>query len=307
MKSIGLPRLLLTAALCAAVHLPALARVTSGFTAGADGVVLHYRAAGSSDAPHTILFVPGWRVSSYIWTKQLEHFTAAGYRVIAIDSRSQGGSTVRQSHNAPEDRAADIQEVIAGLHLTHLVLVGWSQGVQDVAAYVKRFGDRAVDGLVLVDSPLSGGPEDVSENPGFIKVIVRGMSSYAADPRAYSDGMMHAIISTPTDATVFAKLTEESMKTPPDVGVAMQAQDLLTTDRRSALVACNKPVLIVASGKNPLLDQMRGMAATLPHAETVVIERAEHAVFFDQPEEFNRRLEAFVKTLGSSGEASGGR
>jgi non-heme chloroperoxidase len=241
--------------------------------------------------------VPGWRVSSYIWTKQLEQFASVGYRVIAIDSRSQGGSTVRQSHNAPEDRAADIAQVIAGMHLTHLVLVGWSQGVQDVGAYVKRFGDAAVDGLVLIDSPLSGGPEDVSDTPGFIKTIARSMARYSADPRAYSDGMMHAIISIPAAATLYAKLTDESMKTPPDVGLAMLVQDLLTTDRRLDLAACKKPVLVVASATNPLLDQVRRMAATLPNAQSLVIDHAAHAVFFDQPGEFARRLEAFVADL----------
>jgi hypothetical protein len=36
------------------------------------------------------------------------------------------------------------------------------------------------------------------------------------------------------------------------------------------------------------------LAASLPHAQLVVIEHAAHAVFFDQPDEFNRKLEQFV-------------
>jgi non-heme chloroperoxidase len=286
--------LLLLSALEAAAAAPA---ITPGFAPGADGVRIHYRAAGAADAAHTLLLVPGWRISSLIFRHQLEYFAAHGFRVVAIDSRSQGGSTVVESHNAPEDRAADLQSVIAALHFTRLVLVGWSQGVQDTAAYVGRFGTSAVAGFVLVDSPVSAGPEDITANPQFIGQVLRGMARYSNDPRGYSDGLMHAIISTTIPAATYAQLVDESMKTPPDVGLAMLAQDLLTTDRRAALAAFDKPVLVVASAKSPLLEQTRRMATALPHARLAVIEHAAHAVFFDQPDEFDRRLQAFVAGL----------
>lgn len=287
---------LLLAALGQAAAAPV---ITSGFAPGADTVRIHYREAGAADSARSLLLVPGWRISSLVFTHQLEYFAAHGLRVVAIDSRSQGGSTVVGSHNAPEDRATDLQQVIAALHLTRLVLVGWSQGVQDTAAYVKRFGTAAVDGFVLVDSPVSAGPADIAENPQFVRQVLRGMASYSSDPRGYSDGLMHAIISTPTPAATYRQLVDESMKTPPDVGLAMLAQDLLTTDRRAALAAFDKPVLVVASARSPLLDRTRRMAGVLPHAQLAIIDHAAHAVFFDQPDEFNRRLMGFVAGLGA--------
>jgi non-heme chloroperoxidase len=138
-------------------HARASGKISEGFSAGADQVRIHYWYAGAQEAKHTLLLIPGWRISASIWLKQLDYFSDRGYRVIAIDSRSQGGSSIARSGNAPEDRAADIDRVIAGLHLKHVGLVGWSQGAQDVVAYVDRFGTGAVACLALIDSPVSAG------------------------------------------------------------------------------------------------------------------------------------------------------
>jgi len=271
----------------------AMAGITDGFVA-LDDVRIHYLESGPKDAAHTLLFVSGWRTSSSIWSKQLDHFSAQGYRTIAMDPRSQGGSTVVESGNSPEVRAGDIQQLIAKLKLSHLTLVGWSQGVQDVAAYVDRFGTSQVQALVLVDAPVSAGADDVTASPGFVKVSLQGMASFSSDPRGYSLGMFHAIISAKAPPEFFAHLADEAMKTPSDIGISMLVLDFLSIDRRPALKKFDKPTLWVASAESELLDTQRSEAAALPRGQFAVIEHAAHAVFFDQAEEFDRRLEAFV-------------
>jgi non-heme chloroperoxidase len=279
---------------CIAGRVCAGGEYSEGYVAVAGTLRIHYLQSGIVKAQHSLLFIPGWRISASIWSRQLDYFSQHGYRAVAIDSRSQGSSGIVQSRNAPEDRAKDVQEIILGLHLAHLTLVGWSQGAQDVAAYVEQFGTDRLDSLALVDSPVSSGTADVTESPGFVKSILEGIGTYSHDPRAYSEGMMHAIITAPTPAEVFTQLVNESMKTPPDIGVAMLVQDVLTTDRRAALKKFDKPTLVVASGESRLLDAQRQMTASLPRAQLVVIEHAAHAVFFDQPDAFNRKLEDFV-------------
>jgi pimeloyl-ACP methyl ester carboxylesterase len=80
----------------------------------------------------------------------------------------------------------------------------------------------------------------------------------------------------------------------------MLTQSLLTTDRRKALAAVDKSVLVVISAvDNPLVEQEQRMAATLPHSKLVMVDHAAHAVFFDQPDQFNEQLRAFVAGLES--------
>jgi len=287
--------------LCCLSTLPARAGISEAYTSGADQVRIHYLAAGPADASRSILFIPGWQTSARIWSAQLDYFSARGYRVVAMDPRSQGDSTVLQSGNAPEDRARDIHAVMTGLKLRHLTLVGWSQGVQDTAAYVDRYGTAALERIVLVDATVSDGPADAKENPAFVQTILQYMAAYSRDPRSYADGFMHAIISAPAAATTFAQLEAEFMKTPSDIGISMQMQDMFTVDRRPALKKFHKPTLVIVSATSPLLDQQRQMAAALPQGRFVVVEHAAHALFFDQPQVFDRLLESFI-----SGRAVGG-
>jgi non-heme chloroperoxidase len=289
------------ALLTTVTHSRAAEKISEGFTAGADQVRIHYWYAGTDGAKHTLLLIPGWRISASIWSKQLAYFSGRGYRVIAMDSRSQAGSSVVQSGNAPENRAADIDRVIDGLHLKHVGLVGWSQGAQDVVAYVDRFGTGAVESLALIDSPVSAGPADVTESPQFVKIILQGIGVYSRNPRASSDGMMHAIISAPTSPDIFKHLDDESLTTPVDIGISMLVQDLFVTDRRPALKKFDKPTLVVASGQSPLLDAQKQMAAMLPQGQFVVIDHSAHAVFFDQPDEFNEKLNDFVSATQATG------
>ena len=284
---------------------PAAARIVEGFTAGADQVKIHYREAGPKDARRTLLLIPGWRMSASIWSNQLDDFSARKYRVVAMDPRSQGGSTVLASGNTPENRSEDIRGVISGLELKHVVLVGWSQAAQDVAAYVERFGTGAVDGLALIDTPVSAGPGAVASNPESVKDALRGIAAFSRAPRDYSEGMVRAIISAPIPPEMISHLVEEAMKTPPDISIAMLVQDFLTVDRRPALKKFDKPTLVVASGESGELEEQRQMAAALPRGRFVVIPHAAHAVFVDQPAAFNRELEKFVSALSGAGPGRG--
>ncbi|HEV2212659.1 MAG TPA: alpha/beta hydrolase, partial [Gammaproteobacteria bacterium] len=162
-----IPVILLSLACCCSAA-SARADISSGYVSGADAVRIHVLQAGPADSPHSILFLPGHMIGASIWTQQLNDFAAQGYRVVALDARSQGESG-QAKDNAPQDRARDIQAVVTGLKLTHLTLVGWSQGVQDVAAYVGQTGTGALERIVLVDSSVSRGPDAVKETPGFLR------------------------------------------------------------------------------------------------------------------------------------------
>jgi microsomal epoxide hydrolase len=282
--------------LCAAaiVASPVQAAMSESVVPGSDGARIHLLQDGPGAAARTLLLIPGWLTSATIWRAQIRYFAARGERVIALDSRSQGASSVVYSHNDPESRARDIHEVITDLHLTGLVLVGWSQGVQDVAAYVDQFGTAGVSRLVLVDSTVSGGPEDVTAHPQFVRIVLRNMALYSHDPRAYSRGFMRAIISAPTPPPVMASLIDGFMRTPPAVGIAMQIEDLFTVDRRPYLKKFDRPTLIIVSDRNPFMAEEKQMAGRLAHARLVVIAHAAHAVFFDQPAAFDQALETFI-------------
>jgi non-heme chloroperoxidase len=116
----------------------------------------HTLEGGNRDVNASVLFIPGWWMSSAVWRDQRAAFAPA-LHVISIDPRSQGRSTITTQSNTPEQRAQDLHHVVQALKLTRVVLVGWSQGVRDVAAYAAAFAGEGICGYVLVDAPAGAG------------------------------------------------------------------------------------------------------------------------------------------------------
>ncbi len=270
--------------------------VTEGYVATSSGIRIHYLQSGEGTAAPALVLIPGWRLPAYLWDEQLHKFSPST-RVIAIDPRSQGESTKTLDGNAPESRARDLHDALAKLGVSRSVLVGWSQGAQDVAAYLQQFGTDSVAAVVFVDSPVSAGPAEVELHREFAKVILSGMSVYASHPEEYSEGMVRSLFKKPHPDLEVEKIVKSTLQTPTDTGISMLAMDIFGADRRSVLARLNRPALVIASSESPLLDLQKEMAATIPGSKLVALEGTGHAVFVDDPEKFDEALETFLRSL----------
>jgi non-heme chloroperoxidase len=273
----------------------AQAQITEGTTTVGSGVRIHYLQSGPATSRRALVLIPGWRLPAFLWTEQLHHFGATT-RVIAIDPRSQGPSTKTTGGNSPESRAADLHRILASLGVTRATLVGWSQGAQDVAAYLGAYGTANVDGVVFVDSPVSLGATEVDTNPALAKGVLTRIPTYERDPETYSRGMVRGLFAQPHPDLDIEKIVRSTMETPPDIGVAMLTLDIFGADRRPALRALDKPALVIASAKSPLLDNEKAMAASIPGAQFVAVDGAGHAVMVDQPARFDSLLAGLLAT-----------
>jgi pimeloyl-ACP methyl ester carboxylesterase len=263
-----------------------------------ENVSLHVIEAGKPDAEPVLIFIPGWSTGADIWRRQIETFAKTN-RVIAFDPRSEGESTKTTSGNTPETRAQDLHALLERLRVRRHVLIGWSQGVQDVAAYVDRYGTKDLTGIVLVDAAVSDGADGMAERPQETAAQFKMFAVYQAHQREYLGGMMRAIISKPqTDGTI-EQLVNAGMKTPADVGVAMLIADMFGTNRTPALKKIDCPTLIIASAKSDELARQQAAADQIPHARFEKIDDAAHAVFLDQPERFSELLTTFVANLAT--------
>ncbi len=275
------------------------ASVKDAYFATKDSTKIHYLDSGKNTSAPALVLIPGWRLPAGIWEAQIQYFSKSR-RVIAIDSRSQGDSTKTTEGNTPEVRAADLQELMTKLGLTEVVLVGWSQGAQDVAAYVGQFGEGKLAGLVLVDSPVSAGPAEVELRPEFIKQELGMIATFAAHPKEYSEGMAAAIFKKPHDAGFIERLVKDMMKTPTSTAQAMLMMDMFAIDRRPILDKISKPTLIVAAADSPLFEAEKEMGAHIANSKFVAMEGVGHALFVDDPVKFDEVLEQFLDGLNSA-------
>jgi microsomal epoxide hydrolase len=272
------------------------APITEGETTTQSGIRIHYLQSGNRKSPNALVLIPGWRLPAYLWTGQLIVLSDTN-RVIAIDPRSQSQSTKTTEGNTPEIRAKDLHDVLRKLDVTRAVLVGWSQGAQDVAAYVQYFGTESLAGVIFVDSPVSIGPKEIEQHKQFSTIVLSNLSNYVNDPTEFSRRMVQSMFKQPHPELDMDKIVDSSLQTPPDIGAFMLVMDIFGADRQTALAKLAKPALVVASADSPLLEYQKEMASVIPGAQFLIIEGAGHAVFVDQPEKFDTAVRAFLKGL----------
>ncbi len=239
---------------------------------------------------------PAGSTGADIWKHQIDTF-AKTYRVIAFDPRSEGESTKTTSGNTPEARAQDLHALLERLGVRRPVLIGWSQGVQDIAAYVERYGSKQLSGIVLVDAAISDGADGMAARPQETTAQFKMFGVYQAHQREYLGGMMRAIISKPQTAGAIDQLVSTGMKTPPDIGVAMLIADMFGVNRTTAVKTIDCATLIIASAKSDELARQQAAASQIPHVQFEKVEDAAHAVFVDQPDRFDELLKNFLAKL----------
>src|SRR5437773_1093593 len=268
-----------------------------------EGVSLRVIEAGQAGPGPTVIFIPGWSTGADIWRQQIARF-APNHRAIAFDPRSQGQSTITTSGNTPEMRAQDLHNLLERLDARRPVLIVWSQGVEDLTAYIERYGTHDLAGLVLVDAAVSDGADGIAARPQETASQFKMFAVYQAHQEEYLRGMMGAIITKPQPPGAIDRLVATGLKTPPAIGVAMLVADLFGVNRTAALKKIDCPTLIIASANSYELARQQAGANQIPRARFEKIEDAAHTVFLDQPKRFGELLEKFVKDLATASAGS---
>jgi non-heme chloroperoxidase len=288
----------------------------SGFVTASDGVKIHYIEAGKAQPvrrsatggqmlesapgqpvtrvitfhrPPTILFVPGWTMPAWIWQQQIDHF-AAKYHVVAIDPRCQGESSQTSEGLYPAQMARDIKAVVDQLHLAPVVLVGWSMAVVETMSYVDQFGTSDVAGLVFVDE-LAGGfaPGEAEQDFSLLKGLLE-------DRKKTADYFVRKIqFHKPQPEEYIRRVIQASLSVPTASAVALLV-GRYAADNRAVLPKIDKPTL-VCTAKSFYFDRVIEMQKQIPGSKLEVFEGAGHALFVDNPEQFNSAMDSFLGSL----------
>ncbi len=264
-----------------------------------DELVLHYESAGSGEK--TVLFVPGWGMSSAVFEKQLAHFEGSdSHRAIAYDPRGQGQSTKTAGGQHYDQRGADLHALIEALDLDSITLVGWSYGVLDQFAYITQQGTGRLDGVVIVD----GTAKTVGDD---------NTTQWVWYSKTDADGYRQWYTMAPlTDRAGFDKAFAEWMLEEPSAdtlawvaGIASQTDSAtMALLNETAAYADYSEALLGLEGQVPLLiivrdewnDIVGGFAAEkLPSAQVVAF--GKHMMFWDQADRFNAELADFLARL----------
>ena len=110
---------------------------------------LYYEDKGHG--PDTLIMMHGWTTSHELFVKPVELLQGQA-RCIIYDHRGHGQSKNANSGNPTmETLASDLQEIIQGLSLSNITLLGWSMGADVVLNYVRLYGCDALKQIILCD------------------------------------------------------------------------------------------------------------------------------------------------------------
>lgn len=120
-----------------------------------DDIRLFYTDDGAGDPP--LLLIHGWGSDSQEWCWHLTDL-ADRHRVIAVDLRGHGHSSIADQGNTPRQMADDLARLCDHLNLSRVIPIGHSMGGLIVSILaVER--PELVEALVTVDPGYGYGPE----------------------------------------------------------------------------------------------------------------------------------------------------
>jgi microsomal epoxide hydrolase len=207
-----------------------------------------------------------------------------------MDPRSQGQSSQANDGLYPAARARDIKAVVDQLHLTPVVIVAWSMAVVETMAYVDQFGTGDFAGLILVDNDAGGrAPGDADQDFGLLKGVLE-------DRQKSLDGFIRNLnFKKPHPEEYINKLERASLVVPTNSAVALLV-GLFVADYRAVLPKIDKPVVVCAA-KSGYMGTIVAMQKNIPNSKLEIFEGDGHALFVDDPDEFNALVEDFLLNL----------
>lgn len=246
------------------------------------------------------VWLPGTGLRGSTWTQQVEHFRDR-FRCITVDLRGSGDSSGADTDFTVADLAEDVARLLDGLGVRQAVVAGLSLG-SAVAQELAMARPDLVERLVLVATwsssatqrhirrhfesrlyALQHGPLDVYAQFAF----------WMSSPTLYDQ--------EPDLQDVVEKLLREHMST--DVaGTAGHFRADLSHETTDRLPTLSVPTLVVHGDEDliTLPAYNRAVAAAVPGAQLVVLERAGHLGWLERAEELNAAVDAFVGARSGS-------
>ncbi|GFE21105.1 alpha/beta fold hydrolase [Streptomyces nigrescens] len=261
-------------------------------------ITVGYEDEGSGEP---LVLVHGHPFDRSMWRPQTEHFSRAGWRVIAPDLRGYGESTVVPGTTPLETFARDLLALLDGLGIERFVLGGLSMGGQIVMECYRLFPER-IRGLVFADTFAAAETEEgrTARRDMAARLLREGMSGYAQEVL----GKMlspHTLTHRPEVAAhVLAMMTAA----PPEGAAAALRGRAERPDYTQLLSQTAVPALVVVGTEDaytPVSDA-RDIHARVPDATLSVIEQAGHLPNLERPDEFNAALAEFLHSLPDSAE-----
>jgi pimeloyl-ACP methyl ester carboxylesterase len=244
----------------------------------------------------TILFLHAFPLSSAMWAAQAAALSA-DHRVVRMDARGFGGSTVGSGPLAMDRIADDAVAVLDHLGVDRAIVCGCSMGGYAAFAFVRRAPAR-LRALVLVDTKAT--PDSDEARAGRTTLAQKVMTQ---GPIAAAEAMLPKLLGATSHRErpeVVARVREWILAAPP-VAIANAALGLgERPDSRPTLAAIAVPTLVVHGEEDAVIpvDEARQLNAGIAGSRLVTLPAAGHLPGLEAGPRFDEAVASFLRALG---------
>ncbi len=274
----------------------------SQFFTTSDGVRLHYLEAGQGP---TLVMIPGWSQAAEQFCYQIEGLSDR-FHCIALDMRGHGESDKVDYGYKISRFAKDVSEVLTGLELSDVALLGHSMGCSVMWAYWDMFGPERLSKLILTDqspfltaSPTWSETERLAAGAAFdLEGVVKNVNALAGpDGATISGKLLRNMVTRNMSDAEFDWMLECNLKLPRQHAAALLLNHC-TQDWRDVIPRITLPTLVVGGKISVVPWQSQvWIHEQIPSSQLVVFEESEggqHFMFIEGADKFNQVVASFM-------------
>jgi pimeloyl-ACP methyl ester carboxylesterase len=221
--------------------------------------------------------------SSTHWSGALERLRPTR-RAVALDLRGHGRSEPPKNGDySIAGMAGDVEAVVDTLDIRKFILVGHSMGGGVALTYAGHHPDRMA-GLLLLDPIGDGTRIPTGEAKTFLESLDTNYDSMIQEYWSQIAG---------PDSAVRERLLSDLRATPREAVVRV-FQEVMRFDPGPAFARYHGPILSVVTPSNDESFSLHRLGKGFSYH---VVQGTGHWIQLDKPEEFNRLLEGFVKSV----------
>ncbi len=263
-------------------------------------LTIHYEKTGSGEK--TILFVPGWAMSTACFEKQLAAFEGSTeYTFVTYDPRGQGLSSRTEGGHFYQQHGRDLNEFIETLELRNIVLGGWSFGGNEVLSYVNQFGTGRLRAFIMIDAaPRTTGADNTAEWVWYAADDADGARQwFTTGPLLDRDGTITGFANwmlnnkSPENIAFVRRMALQTSSTVMALLNAAAAYDDYTEDLKA--MDGNLPLLYIVRKEWANAASAWAKENTPSAKVTAILES--HIGFWENPENFNAELQGFLAII----------
>lgn len=261
-------------------------------TVPSTGIELYYEEHGSGP-PLFMIF--GFTGNAQSWALQLRDFTPH-FRCIVFDNRGVGRSSAPEGAYTIEEMAADAVAVMDAVGVERTHVLGYSMGGQ-IAQQVALTAPERVDKLVLTSTWARGDTlfNEVIDVWG--ELYRQGVDLQTCVRYAYTWVLTDAFLDVPGALPQMLELARANPFPAPPHGIWGQSRAILASDTLDRLPQIAATTLVMV-GKQDILTPPKfaqQLAAGIPNATLAQLDRGGHGYLFENTDEFNQTVLAFLQ------------